>query len=384
MKPKAFQAAAEDDAVHRTPKPLPATPTTTANNAYTTPQKPARAAATNTNSPSLQTPAPQDNQWLQIYSPNRTPIAGRFLESEFKLSDKILGSGSFARVVLANHVPTGKKVAVKIMDKTKLPENMRMYVAREPGILCNMKHPNIVKMLHSSETDAEISVFMQFFEGSDLFSYIQEKKWVDEAAGKRMFVQLLDALAHVHAAGYCHRDIKLENVLISKTSRSGTRRLVMIDFGFAAPIPSPDHKFTDHPGSVCYAAPELLRGLPYDGTKVDIYALGVTLYTILHGYHPFSSPDQRELYRKIYHQQPQFVDELSDDCTNLLMSMLDKDSAKRPSCEQIRAHPFMKDTHNIYLIEPPTQRFSPAISRLKTDIVKRLSPKTARRRLDLQ
>jgi serine/threonine protein kinase len=94
----------------------------------------------------------------------------------------------------------------------------------------------------------------------------------------------------------------LENILISKTKRSGVHRAMVIDFGFAGHIPTPSFRFTDHPGSVCYAAPELLAGKPYDGKKVDVYALGVTLYVMIHGCYPFYNQNTTELYRMIWHE----------------------------------------------------------------------------------
>jgi hypothetical protein len=161
----------------------------------TTPARPAFA----TNSPDLQTPAVADNPWLQIYSPCRTPVAGRFKTSEFALDGKVLGEGSFACVQLATHLPTQKKVAVKVIDKTKIPDSMRMYAAREPGILRDLKHPNVVKMLHTEETRREIQIYLQFMEGCDMHTYVQQHQRLMEREARRLFAQILDAVEYVHS-----------------------------------------------------------------------------------------------------------------------------------------------------------------------------------------
>lgn len=328
-----------------------------------------------------ETPAPQDNSWLQIYSPTRTPALNRFRSSDFVLDGKVLGEGSFARVQLATHTATQKKVAVKVIDKTRIPEEMRMYAAREPGILRDLKHPNVVKLLHTEETRCEIQIYLQFMEGCDMHTYVQEHRRLEEREARRLFVQILDAVEYIHSQNVCHRDLKLENILVSKTKRSGTHRAMVIDFGFAGHIPTSSYQFTDHPGSVCYAAPELLAGRPYDGKKVDMYALGVTLYVMIHGCYPFYHTDTRTLYNMIWHD-PVVCDPTlcSDSLSNMLMLLLQKNPSKRPTSAHLKSHPWVAGVANPYTTPTVAEQMasSPIVKRLKS-VSRKLSPQVRRR-----
>jgi 5'-AMP-activated protein kinase, catalytic alpha subunit len=322
-------------------------------------------------------PPVADSQWLQIYSPIRTPASSRLHIDDFELDGPTLGEGSFAKVKLGTHVPSNKKVAVKIIDKTKIPANIKAYAATEPGVLCRLKHANVVKMLLTHETDTEIYIFLQFMAGCDMHSYIQQKQYLLEEEARKLFVQMLDGCAYIHKEGVVHRDIKLENILISHKKVNGVRKALLIDFGFAAVVPHSDYKFTDHPGSLCYASPELLAGEKYDGTKVDVYALGVTLYTMLHGVYPFYSPDQRELTMKILNDPVECASDVTDECADLLRMMMAKNPDERPSMRAIKSHPWMKDATN-----PITKKtiMTPVMSRLREGL-HNMSPKKGGRKL---
>lgn len=318
-----------------------------------------------------------DNEWLQLYSPTRTPASIRMRSTDFEINGPTLGEGSFAKVKLATHLPTRKKVAVKIIDKTKIPQNMKAYAATEPGVLCRLKHANVVKLMLTEETETEIFIYLQFMAGSDMHSYIQQKQYLQEGEARNLFVQMLDACSYIHKEGIVHRDIKLENILISHKKVNGVHKALLIDFGFAAIVPHSDFKFTDYPGSVCYAAPELLAGKPYDGTKVDVYALGVTLFTMIHGRYPFYSTDQKELYDKIWHDPVVCASDVTDECADLLRLMLAKDPAERPSMRELKSHPWMQDATN-----PITKSsiLTPVMSRIRTGVA-RMSPTQTRKKL---
>lgn len=279
--------------------------------------------------------------WLQIYSPNRTPMTRKFRFEDFEIHSRCLGEGSFAQVKLATHLSSKKQVAVKVITKSKIPENMRTYACREPGVLKNLKHTNIVKLLHTHEDDEFIYMFMQFMEGGDLHSYIEQVKWLEECDAKKIFAQILDAVSYCHAHQICHRDLKLENILISSTAKE--TKMLLIDFGFAGEIEHANYKFEDHPGSVCYAAPELIAGMPYDGKKVDVYALGVTLYVLIHGRYPFYSEDQKVMYEMIWRDDPVFDDDISVACVDLLQRMLTKQPHQRPSIDEVKKHPWVRE-----------------------------------------
>jgi len=322
---------------------------------------------------SQQAPLTKESKWLEIYSPSRTPATKRFNTTDFLLDEgQVLGEGSFAKVMLGTHLPTGKKVAVKVIDKQSIPENMRSYACCEPAVLSQLKHPNIVKLLHHDEDSRYIYIFLQFMEGGDLHSYVEQRKWLEEKDCKKIFSQILDAVCYCHQKNVCHRDLKLENILVANTQVGNKKevRAILIDFGFAG-LMSPNHKFEDYPGSVCYAAPELISGIPYDGSKVDIYALGVTLYTMLHGCYPYYHENKNKMYNMILKKELEVDAALTHECADLLARMMHKNVDRRITIQQIKEHPWMKDCYSGSFVFSPV--ISPAAQKLKQTAM-RLSP----------
>jgi len=317
--------------------------------------------------------APVESRWLEIYSPTRTPATRKFNSNDFHIDDsKVLGEGSFAKVMLGTHIPTGKKVAVKVIDKQNIPENMRAYACCEPAILSEFKHPNIVKLLHHDEDNRYIYIYLQFMEGGDLHSYVEQRKWLEEKDAKKIFAQILDAVQYCHNQNICHRDLKLENILVANTGSGKNKRVkaILIDFGFAG-FMSKGHKFDDYPGSVCYAAPELISGIPYDGSKVDIYALGVTLYTMLHGCYPYYHENKTKMYNMILNKELEVDGGLTDECADLIARMMNKNAERRVTIKEIKEHPWMRDCYNGPFGFSPIA--SPAAAKLKATASK-LSP----------
>ena len=247
--------------------------------------------------------------WLARYNPtpsNPTPLGfeNDYSFDEFMLHhDQSLGEGAFAKVILATHIGSGEKVAVKVITKKSIPEEMREYVVKEPGALAGLNHDNIVSLLLVHENADHIYMFLQYMPGGDLHSRLERDGAVEEVNAKEWFRQILAALDFTHQNKFCHRDLKLENLLISGEGKKA--KILMIDYGFAGYMPDEDHLFEDFPGSFCYAAPELIRGVPYKGRSADVYSLGVILYTMLQSTYPFYSEDKREMTNMI----------LSDDVT---------------------------------------------------------------------
>ena len=157
------------------------------------------------------------------------------------------------------------------------------------------------------------------------------------------------------------------------------KRVMLIDFGFAGVMEGgPQHLFTDHPGSVVYAPPELISGLPYSGASADVYSLGVLLYTMVHGKYPFFSEQKPELYRLIMKSSAVFDDSLSDDCINLIRLMLTKSPDSRITIQQIRNHPWMKAEKPMMSPLRPVMKQCTAI---KDSVEVQLSPKRVQRKL---
>lgn len=245
----------------------------------------------------------QSFDWLSMYNPtpeNPTPL-GKASEASFDEfilhHDQVLGEGAFAKVILATHIGTRQKVAVKIISKKSIPVEMKDYVVKEPGALAKLTHDNIVSLLLVHENTNFIYMFLQYMPGGDLHSRLERDGAVSEENAREWFRQIVAALDYTHSKNYCHRDLKLENLLISGEGKKA--KILMIDYGFAGYMPSEDYNFEDFPGSFCYAAPELIRGIPYKGRGADIYSLGVILYTMLQSSYPFYDEDKRTMTHMI-------------------------------------------------------------------------------------
>lgn len=134
--------------------------------------------------------------------------------------------------------------------------------------------------------------------------------------------------------GVVHRDLKPENILLDYKYN-----VKLVDFGLSN-IFTRGETLATACGSPCYAAPEMLAGLPYDPAKVDLWSAGIILYAMCFGYLPFDNPDSAQLYRAIREGNYEIPSHASEELTDLLSRMLQTDPLKRATVEEIRAHSF--------------------------------------------
>jgi serine/threonine protein kinase len=238
--------------------------------------------------------------------------------------------------------PTATLYEAKAVDTDevrvlKIPHRNCSNISDECSILCSISHPNIIQACKVQTAD--VSGFsMPFAFGGDLLNWIQTCP-LDEDIVKGILFNILQALVYLHTRGIWHRDIKPENLLVMDYTLS-PNCVVLSDFGFARHFPTGvcDNEF---PGSVYYAAPELLLGLPYN-EKVDIWALGITAFACLTGTLPFDFNDEATAREQIINGLPTlFTDdclEMSDKCRDLLDWMLTPDPEKRPSAKEALQH----------------------------------------------
>jgi serine/threonine protein kinase len=261
---------------------------------------------------------------------------------QYDVQDKVLGNGTFARVCVAIDRDTKEKVAAKVIEKKCIPAEMKYVIEEECNTICRLDHPGVVKILSAYEDSTYMYLFMPLMHGGDMHGFIEEHGRLSEFTAFKVFAQLVEAIAHCHERNVIHRDIKLENILLADIGPN--MRAVLVDFGFATEQRLDDPLLEDYPGSPAYAAPELTQGRPYRGRKSDIWALGVTLYTLVCGQYPFWHDDVDEMYYRIAYATPTFREQwaLSGALRTLLLSMLKKNPEQRPSAEAIRDHPWMK------------------------------------------
>ncbi|XP_014209439.1 serine/threonine-protein kinase SIK3-like isoform X2 [Copidosoma floridanum] len=246
-----------------------------------------------------------------------------------------IGKGNFAVVKMATHIVTNSKVAIKIIDKTKLDEDNLAKIFREVSIMKRLRHPHIIRLYQVMETEKMIYLVTELASGGEIFDYLVKNGKMSEPEARRVFHQIIQAVAYLHKKGIVHRDLKSENVLLDADNN-----VKLVDFGFSNEY-TPGVLLTTWCGSPPYAAPEIFQGRQYDGPKVDIWSLGVVLYVLVCGALPFNGPTMHLLTSAVFSGKFRVPFFMSQDCEHLLKHMLVPDPERRYSIPQILAHRWM-------------------------------------------
>lgn len=258
---------------------------------------------------------------------------------------KDLNSGTFGFVQLCKDKTTGELTAIKFIERG---EKVTKYVEREIINHRSLMHPHIVQFKEVFLTPQYLGIAMEFAPGGDMFEYVVKKNGLREDEARWFFQQLIVGLDYCHKMGVVNRDIKLENTLLDLSPRPLVK---VCDFGY-----SKHEKFNSAPGSrvgtPAYLAPEVIlttRGKTYDGKTADVWSCGVMLYVMLVGAYPFERPEDKhdnqklqKMIQRILHVDytvPPHV-KLSEDCRNLLKTILVADPTKRITIDQIYHHPW--------------------------------------------
>lgn len=204
--------------------------------------------------------------------------------------EETLGRGHFAVVKLARHVFTGEKVAVKVIDKSKLDEVSRAHLFQEVRCMKLVQHPNVVRLYEVIDTQTKLYLILELGDGGDLYDYImRHDSGLSEEVARTYFRQIVRAISYCHRLHVVHRDLKPENVVFFE--KLGTVKLT--DFGFSNRF-CPGQKLETSCGSLAYSAPEILLGDSYDAPAVDVWSLGVILYMLVCGQAPFQEANDSE------------------------------------------------------------------------------------------
>jgi serine/threonine-protein kinase len=250
-----------------------------------------------------------------------------------------LGAGGMGEVYLALDTKLDRKVAIKVLRPDSLAEeNLKKRLIREAQAAAKLDHPNICAIYDVNEADSLTFIVMQYIEGETLAEKM-ERKPLDLSTALAMAEQAAEGLAEAHAHGIVHRDVKPQNMMITPRGQ-----LKILDFGLAKQMRSSDTVDYDAPtapllstpglvvGTMPYMSPEQVQGEPLDGSS-DIFSLGVTLYEMLAGKHPFKDKSAAVTMSRILLGEPipteQFQTQVSPELQSLLSKMLRKDKAER-------------------------------------------------------
>uniref|UniRef100_A0A8B9JMW3 non-specific serine/threonine protein kinase n=1 Tax=Astyanax mexicanus TaxID=7994 RepID=A0A8B9JMW3_ASTMX len=244
---------------------------------------------------------------------------------------KTIGKGNFAKVKLARHILTGKEVT-------------RLF--REVRIMKLLNHPNIVKLFEVIETEKTLYLVMEYASGGEVFDYLVAHGRMKEKEARAKFRQIVSAVQYCHQKCIVHRDLKAENLLLD-----ADMNIKIADFGFSNEF-TVGNKLDTFCGSPPYAAPELFQGKKYDGPEVDVWSLGVILYTLVSGSLPFDGQNLKELRERVLRGKYRIPFYMSTDCENLLKKFLILNPTKRGSLEQIMKDRWMNVGHEEEELKP--------------------------------
>ena len=247
----------------------------------------------------------------------------------------VLGTGGYAVVWSATHRATREEFAIKVMKATasSRPSDDEVSVEEiknEIEVMKKLEHPNVIHVKEYFVQSGKFYIVMSCLRGGELLDALLDLGNYNEEDAKTIARQLLDALAYMHVNNVTHRDLKLENLLLARPNDISS--VVIADFGLARNAKTARQVFSTQCGTPSYVAPEILLGKPYT-PAVDVWSIGVILYTLLIGSFPFANDDQQTLFRIICSgqmdtSQPEWG-QVSDEVKDLLKGLLDVNPSTR-------------------------------------------------------
>ena len=314
------------------------------------------------------------NKEEETISNNKTNNNEKLINEQYEIMSK-LGEGNFSIVYLSTHKLTKERVAIKVLDKTKIKNfSDKKRIEREISILKKLHHFNIINIYSTIEDKNTIYIIQEFVQGRDLLEYITSKRSLDEKEACHIFQQLIFCVEYIHKLNISHRDLKPDNILFTNE-----KNIKLIDFGLSNfynnnnnnnntinnsnnksnknktknnknnksniinLYNNNDNSLSTPCGSPFYAAPEMLKGENYNGLYIDIWSCGIILYYMLTGNFPFYDNDGNNislLYKKIIEGRFNIPNYLSLNAKDLIKKILVTNPKKRIKINGILKHPW--------------------------------------------
>ena len=278
----------------------------------------------------------------------------------YDIKEKIT-DGSYCKIYLGKSKYTGDNVAINIIDKLYLLENMEdlLLIKRQIEILKIIKHRNILTLYEIFESQDFIFLVMEYIPGKNLCEMIITKRRFREEEAKKIFVQIVDALYYLHKMNICHRNITSNHILFDINNVPK-----LISFSYST-FYSKNQELKDSFGSLCHACPEIISELPYNPELSDVWSLGTVLYTMVAGYLPFSEENDDKNKELIACGKVEYPKEMSNKLKDLLKHMMDPNPKKRYDLNKIMKHPWFKP-YNEKLVGgcPPLKMIIPTDNRI--------------------
>ena len=259
--------------------------------------------------------------------------------------DKVIGTGAYGKVFLAINKYDKKCYAIKHMIKKDLYKALKTLkgIYTEIDIQSRINHPNIIKLLYVKERSESFDLVMEFAKYGNLYTYIKKHSYLTEEKSFKFFIQVVNAIYFLHKNDLIHRDIKPENILLFEDC------VKLCDFGWCTRLDGGNR------GTFCgtaeYMSPEMVNKEEYS-KDIDIWSLGILLYEMIHGHSPFKPNKTKyninDIMDNIKIQNLKFNENITKECKELIIHLLDRDVTKRYKIEDIFNSNFVKYYENYY------------------------------------
>ena len=253
---------------------------------------------------------------------------------------KVIGRGTYGKVLLVRHNEDGKLYAMKKMAKRLLQEyDQTSQILTEKQVLLKTHFPFLVSAYYTFQDEGYLYMVLDYVNGGELFTRLREEQKFNEDRARLYAAEILLGLGHLHALGFVYRDLKPENILVDSQGH-----LKITDFGLVKGKMDSDGTTTTFCGTPEYIAPEILQQLPY--TKaVDWWSFGILIYEMLTGLPPFYDDNMTKMYRSIINDPITYPHYVSPTAVDLLSKLLDRNPSTRlggseRDADEIKEHPF--------------------------------------------
>uniref|UniRef100_A0AAQ5YID9 non-specific serine/threonine protein kinase n=1 Tax=Amphiprion ocellaris TaxID=80972 RepID=A0AAQ5YID9_AMPOC len=276
---------------------------------------------------------------------------------------KLLGKGTFGKVILVREKASGTYYAMKILKKEVIiAKDEVAHTLTESRVLKNTRHPFLTSLKYSFQTKDRLCFVMEYVNGGELFFHLSRERVFSEDRTRFYGAEIVSALDYLHSAKIVYRDLKLENLMLDKDGH-----IKITDFGLCKEGITDTATMKTFCGTPEYLAPEVLEDNDY-GRAVDWWGLGVVTYEMMCGRLPFYNQDHEKLFELILMEEIKFPRTLSADAKSLLSGLLIKDPNKRlgggpDDAKEIMRHSFFgtidwQDVYDKKLVPP----FQPQVS----------------------